>query len=73
MKGPFDFKPGWPTTFGGVKAFEGFVADFYCAWAERMQHHGPAEDSTGVDGTPAEAPLGESVPEGTSRFLTTVG
>ncbi len=40
MKDLFDFKPGWPTTFGGVKAFEGFVADFYCAWAERMEGAG---------------------------------
>ena len=40
MKDLFGFKPGWPTTFGGVKAFEGFVADFYCAWAERMEEAG---------------------------------
>lgn len=40
MKDLFDFKPGWPTTFGGVRAFENFVADFYCAWAERMEAAG---------------------------------
>jgi len=40
MKDLFDFKPGWPTTFGGVRAFEHFVADFYCAWAERMERAG---------------------------------
>jgi amidase len=40
MKDLFDFKPGWPTTFGGVRALKDFVADFYCAWAERMEHAG---------------------------------
>jgi amidase len=40
MKDLFDFKPGWPTTFGGVRAFEKFVPDFYCAWAERMERAG---------------------------------
>jgi amidase len=40
MKDLFDFKPGWVTTFGGIRAFEGFVADFYCAWAERMERAG---------------------------------
>jgi amidase len=40
MKDLFDFKPGWPTTFGGVRAFEDFVPDFYCAWAERMERAG---------------------------------
>jgi amidase len=40
MKDLFDFKPGWPSTFGGVRALEGFVPDFYCAWAERMERAG---------------------------------
>jgi len=40
MKDLFDFKPGWPTTFGGVRALKGFVPDFYCAWAERMEQAG---------------------------------
>lgn len=40
MKDLFDFKPGWVTTFGGIRAFEDFVADFYCAWAERMERAG---------------------------------
>jgi amidase len=40
MKDLFDFKPGWPTTFGGVRALKDFVPDFYCAWAERMEHAG---------------------------------
>jgi amidase len=40
MKDLFDFKPGWPSTFGGVRALEDFVPDFYCAWAERMERAG---------------------------------
>lgn len=40
MKDLFDFKPGWVTTFGGVRAFKEYVADFYCAWAERMEKAG---------------------------------
>jgi amidase len=40
MKDLFDFKPGWPTTFGGVRALKDFVADIYCAWAERMERAG---------------------------------
>src|SRR3954451_20527292 len=40
MKDLFDFKPGWPSTFGGVRALKYFVPDFYCAWAERMEQAG---------------------------------
>jgi amidase len=40
MKDLFDFKPGWPSTFGGVRAMKDFVPDFYCAWAERMERAG---------------------------------
>src|SRR5215217_4238860 len=40
MKDLFDFKPGWPSTFGGVRALKEFVPDFYCAWAERMERAG---------------------------------
>jgi amidase len=40
MKDLFDFKPGWPTTFGGVGALRDYVPDFYCAWAERMERAG---------------------------------
>jgi amidase len=40
MKDLFDFKPGWPSTFGGVRALKDFVPDFYCAWAERMEAAG---------------------------------
>jgi amidase len=37
MKDLFDFKPGWPSTFGGVPALEGFTVDFSCSWVERME------------------------------------
>jgi amidase len=41
MKDLFDFKPGWPTTFGGVRALRDFVPDFYCAgpsaWSVRAR------------------------------------
>jgi amidase len=40
MKDLFDFKPGWPSTFGGVRALRDYTADFYCAWAERMEQAG---------------------------------
>src|SRR3954452_3761415 len=40
MKDLFDFKPGWPTTFGGVRALKDFKADFYSAWPERMERAG---------------------------------
>jgi amidase/aspartyl-tRNA(Asn)/glutamyl-tRNA(Gln) amidotransferase subunit A len=40
MKDLFDFKPGWPSTFGGVRALKDFVPDFYCSWAERMERAG---------------------------------
>jgi amidase len=40
MKDLFDFKPGWPTSFGGVRALRDFVPDFYCAWAQRMEDAG---------------------------------
>jgi amidase len=40
MKDLFDFKPGWPSTFGGVRALKEFIPDFWCAWAERMERAG---------------------------------
>lgn len=40
IKDLFDFKPGWPTTFGGVRAFQDFVADFWCVFAERVEAAG---------------------------------
>src|SRR5918912_2348065 len=40
MKDLFDFKPGWPSSFGGVRALKDFRPDFWCAWAERMERAG---------------------------------
>ena len=40
MKDLFDFKPGWPSTFGGIRALQGYVPDFSCAYAERIQQGG---------------------------------
>jgi amidase len=40
MKDLFDFKPGWPATFGGIPALRDFVLDAYCGWAERMEAAG---------------------------------
>ena len=40
IKDLFDFKPGWPATFGGVRALKDFVPDFHCAFAERIERAG---------------------------------
>jgi amidase len=40
MKDLFDFKPGWPATFGGIRAMADFSVDGYCVWAERMEAAG---------------------------------
>jgi amidase len=40
MKDLFDFKPGWPATFGGIPAMADFTVDGYCVWAERMEAAG---------------------------------
>ncbi|MDB4895440.1 MAG: Amidase, partial [Firmicutes bacterium] len=40
IKDLFDFKPGWISTFGGVRALRGFVADSYCTYASRMERAG---------------------------------
>ena len=40
MKDCFDFKPGWVTTFGGIRALENYVVDFYCMFVERMEKAG---------------------------------
>jgi amidase len=40
IKDLFDFKPGWKSTFGGVRALKDFVPDFYCAFAERIEKAG---------------------------------
>jgi amidase len=40
MKDLFDFKPGWVSTFGGVRALKENVVDFYCTYAVRMEKAG---------------------------------
>jgi amidase len=40
MKDCFDFKPGWVTTFGGIRALKDHVADTYCMFVERMETAG---------------------------------
>ena len=40
MKDCFDFKPGWVTTFGGIRALKNYVAKTYCMFAERMEKAG---------------------------------
>ena len=40
MKDLLDFKAGWVTTCGGIRACENFVANAYCLYAERMERAG---------------------------------
>jgi len=40
IKDLFDFKPGWVSTFGGIRAMRNFTANFYCAFAERIEQAG---------------------------------
>lgn len=40
IKDLFDFKPGWPATFGGIRALKDFSIDARCAYAERTEEAG---------------------------------
>src|ERR1700730_18034869 len=40
MKDLFDFKPGWPSTFGGIRALRNQVIDAYCHFSKRMEDAG---------------------------------
>jgi amidase/aspartyl-tRNA(Asn)/glutamyl-tRNA(Gln) amidotransferase subunit A len=40
IKDLFDFKPGWPFTFGGVRAMKDCVAQWHCVFAERIERAG---------------------------------
>jgi amidase len=40
MKDLFDFKPGWPSTFGGIRALAGTVIDARCLFVERVERDG---------------------------------
>ena len=40
MKDCFDFKPGWVTTFGGIRALKDYVVHIHCMFVERMEQAG---------------------------------
>ena len=40
IKDLFDFKPGWPFTFGGMRAMKDCVAQWHCIFAERIEKAG---------------------------------
>jgi amidase/aspartyl-tRNA(Asn)/glutamyl-tRNA(Gln) amidotransferase subunit A len=40
MKDCFDFKRGWVTTFGGIRALKDYVVDTNCMFVERMEQAG---------------------------------
>lgn len=42
IKDLFDFKRGWPTTFGGVRALKDFKIDGWSGFAERIERRGGA-------------------------------
>ena len=42
IKDLFDFKPGWPATFGGIRALKTFTVPFSCPFAERIETRGGA-------------------------------
>lgn len=40
MKDLFDFKPGWPSTLGGIRALKDFTPDQRCVFVERVEGAG---------------------------------
>ena len=40
MKDCFDFKPGWVTSFGGIRALQNYVAKTSCIFVQRMEAAG---------------------------------
>jgi amidase/aspartyl-tRNA(Asn)/glutamyl-tRNA(Gln) amidotransferase subunit A len=40
IKDLFDFKPGWPATFGGIPALKDYTVPAYCTYARRMEEAG---------------------------------
>lgn len=40
IKDLFDFKPGWPSTFGGIPALKDNLVDCACLWCERIERAG---------------------------------
>jgi amidase/aspartyl-tRNA(Asn)/glutamyl-tRNA(Gln) amidotransferase subunit A len=45
IKDLFDFKPGWPATFGGVRALHDFTVPAYCTYAERWRPQAPSSSA----------------------------
>ncbi len=37
MKDLFDFRPGWPSTLGGIPALRNFIPDFWSAYPQRVE------------------------------------
>ncbi len=37
MKDLFDFRPGWPSTFGGIPALKDYVPDFWSTYPKRVE------------------------------------
>ncbi len=42
IKDAFDFKPGWTSTLGGIRALKHHVVDGYCSFCERIEARGGA-------------------------------
>jgi amidase/aspartyl-tRNA(Asn)/glutamyl-tRNA(Gln) amidotransferase subunit A len=42
LKDAFDFKPGWPSTLGGIRALKHNIVNGYCAFCERIEQRGGA-------------------------------
>ena len=40
IKDLFDFKPGWPSTFGGIPPLKDNIANMYCTYAEKAEQAG---------------------------------
>lgn len=40
LKDLFDFRPGWPTTFGGIRALRDYRGAHHCTYSERMDAAG---------------------------------
>jgi amidase len=40
IKDLFDFKPGWPSTYGGIRALKDNIVGFSCPWCERIERAG---------------------------------
>ena len=40
IKDLFDFKPGWPTSWGGVRALKDHIATSWCTYAKRIEAAG---------------------------------